>query len=227
MTHELKTPMSTISLASQMLNDPSIPDENKRIAYLGSVIGEESKRLGLQVEKVLQMAIFEKTKLKLKLKEVDVHQVIEKVACSFSIQLQNANGQLFKQLNAQNPICIADEIHVTNVVNNLLDNAVKYRNGNPQIEVLTKNANKGIILEIKDNGIGISREDQKRIFDQFYRVPTGNVHNVKGFGLGLCYVKKIAEEHGGRIWIDSTLGKGSVFSLFLPFIGPNEKQMAD
>ncbi len=227
MTHELKTPISTISLASQMLNDPSIPDENKRIAYLGGVIGEESKRLGLQVEKVLQMAIFEKTKLKLKLKEVDVHQVIEKVACSFSIQLQNANGQLFKQLNAHNPICIADEIHVTNVVNNLLDNAVKYRNGNPQIEISTKNANKGIILEIKDNGIGISREDQKRIFDQFYRVPTGNVHNVKGFGLGLCYVKKIAEEHGGRIWIDSTLGKGSVFSLFLPFIGPNEKQIAD
>jgi signal transduction histidine kinase len=223
MTHELKTPISTISLASQMLNDRSIPDENKSIAYLGGIIGEESKRLGLQVEKVLQMAIFEKTRLKLKLKEIDVHQVIERVVCSFSIQIQNVGGKLIKNLKAENPICTADEIHITNVVNNLLDNALKYRNGNPEIEILTRNASKGIIVGIKDNGIGISREEQKRIFDQFYRVPTGNVHNVKGFGLGLCYVKKIAEEHHGKIWIESSLGKGSEFSLFLPFDGPNDK----
>jgi signal transduction histidine kinase len=223
MTHELKTPISTISLASQMLNDKSIPNENKRIDYLGGVIAEESKRLGLQVEKVLQMAIFEKTKLKLKLKPVDINQVIEKVVSSFSIQLQNANGKLSTELNAQNSEIIADEIHITNVVNNLLDNALKYRNGNLEIIVSTKNATKGILLAVQDNGIGISRDNQKRIFDQFYRVPTGNLHNVKGFGLGLCYVKKIVEEHGGRIWVDSSLGEGSQFSCYLPLEGPNEK----
>lgn len=224
MTHELKTPISTISLASQMLNDPSIPNESKRISYLGGVIGEESKRLGHQVEKVLQMAIFEKTNLKLKLKEVDLHQIIEKAVNSFAIQLQNAHGQVEKQLNAQNPMCIADEMHITNVVSNLLDNALKYRNGNPTIDITTKNAAKGIVLEVKDNGMGISRDDQKRIFDQFYRVPTGNVHNVKGFGLGLSYVKKIAEEHDGRVWIDSSIGKGSTFGMYLPFSGPNDSK---
>ncbi len=222
MTHELKTPISTISLASQMLNDRSIPIENKRIDYLGGVIAEESKRLGLQVEKVLQMAIFEKTKLKLKLKQVDLHQVIDKVTCSFAIQLQNANGKLDMELNAQSPLIVADEIHITNVINNLLDNALKYRNGDLKIIVSTKNATNGILVAVKDNGIGINRENQKRIFDQFYRVPTGNLHNVKGFGLGLCYVKKIVEEHGGRIWVESSLGEGSLFSCFLPLDGPNE-----
>ncbi|MDD2197438.1 MAG: HAMP domain-containing sensor histidine kinase [Bacteroidales bacterium] len=224
MTHELKTPISTISLAAQMLGDPSIPDENKRVGHLGGVISEESRRLGLQVEKVLQMAIFDKTKLKLKLKEVDFHQIIEKVSRSFDLQIQNVNGKLEKELVAQNPIIIADEVHVTNVVNNLLDNALKYRNGNPLIKVLTCNKKNGIFFTVIDNGIGISKEDQKRIFDQFYRVPTGNLHNVKGFGLGLCYVKKIIDEHAGQIWIESKLGQGSKFSCFFPFNGPNEKQ---
>jgi two-component system phosphate regulon sensor histidine kinase PhoR len=224
MTHELKTPISTISLAAQMLGDTSIPNENKRIDYLGGIISEESKRLGLQVEKVLQMAIFEKTKMKLKLKPIDLHQVIEKVTCSFNIQLQNVGGELITEQNALSAQIIADEIHITNVVNNLLDNAVKYRNGNPQIIISTKNATKGIIIAIKDNGIGISRENQKRIFDQFFRVPTGNIHNVKGFGLGLCYVKKIVEEHGGKIWVDSAIGQGSTFSCYLPSNGPNDKQ---
>lgn len=224
MTHELKTPISTISLASQMLNDRSISIENKRIDYLGGVIAEESKRLGLQVEKVLQMAIFEKTKLKLKLKQVDLHQIIDKVSCSFAIQLQNANGILETEMIAESPLIVADEIHITNVVNNLLDNALKYRNGDPKIIVSTKNATNGIVLTVKDNGIGISRDNQKRIFDQFYRVPTGNVHNVKGFGLGLSYVRKIVEEHGGRIWVESTLGQGSLFSCYLTLGGPNDKQ---
>jgi signal transduction histidine kinase len=223
MTHELKTPISTISLAAQMLKDNSIPDEKKRIGYLGGVITEESKRLGLQVEKVLQMAIFEKTKLKLKLKQIDMHEVISKVACSFDIQLQNANGEMTTNLQSKSPKILADEIHITNVVNNLLDNALKYSNGNPNITLTTSDASKGILLAVKDNGIGISRDNQRRIFDQFYRVPTGNIHNVKGFGLGLCYVKKIVEEHNGKIWVDSVLGKGSSFSIYLPTEGPNEK----
>ncbi len=227
MTHELKTPISTISLAAQMLNDKSIPDENKRVGHLGGVITEESKRLGLQVEKVLQMAIFEKTKLKLKLKEIDIHSIIENVARSFTIQLQKSEGELITELNAKTPILIADEVHITNVINNLLDNALKYRKGKPKIIVTTKNVTKGIIIAVKDNGIGISRDNQKRIFEQFYRVPTGNLHNVKGFGLGLCYVKKIIEEHGGKIWVESTVGQGSLFTLYLPLKGPNDSNSID
>jgi two-component system phosphate regulon sensor histidine kinase PhoR len=227
MTHELKTPISTISLAAQMLADNAIPNENKRIDYLGGIISEESKRLGLQVEKVLQMAIFEKTKMKLKLKPVDIHFVIEKVVRSFNIQLQSVDGELTIESNATTPLVVADEVHITNVVNNLLDNAVKYRNGSLKINISTRNITKGIIIAIKDNGIGISRENQKRIFDQFYRVPTGNVHNVKGFGLGLSYVKKIVEEHGGRILVESTIGQGSTFSCYLPLNGPHDKQSLD
>ena len=223
MTHELKTPISTISLAAQMLNDKSIAVEKKNGVNLGGVIADESKRLGHQVEKVLQMAIFEKTKLKLKLKEVDLHQIINKVVSNFSIQIDNAGGIIQTELEAADAICIADEVHVTNVVTNLLDNALKYRNGHPVIILSTKTATNGIVIAVKDNGIGISKDNLKRIFDQFYRVPTGNVHNVKGFGLGLSYVKKISEAHGGKIWVDSTLGEGSIFSIYLPKAGPNER----
>jgi signal transduction histidine kinase len=222
MTHELKTPISTISLASQMLSDSTIPAERKNIHYLGGIITEESKRLGQQVEKVLQMAIFEKTKLKLKLKEVNIHKIIDKVVCSFNLQLQSVNGTLTLELNATNPSCIADEVHITNIVNNLLDNALKYRNGSPHIHIVTSNVTHGIVISFKDNGIGITREHQKRIFDQFYRVPTGNIHNVKGFGLGLSYVKKIVDSHGGKVWVESEIGKGSLFSLFIPTNGPGE-----
>jgi signal transduction histidine kinase len=223
MTHELKTPISTISLAAQMLNDKSIPVERKNLNYLGGVIADESKRLGLQVEKVLQMAIFEKTKLKLKLKDIDIHQIIDKVASNFKIQIDNAGGNLQCQLSASDYTICADEIHITNVIINLLDNALKYRNGHPSIILSTQSATNGIIIAVKDNGIGISRDNLKRIFDQFYRVPTGNIHNVKGFGLGLSYVKKITEAHGGKIWVESTMGEGSVFSIYLPNAGPNDR----
>ncbi|NOU19057.1 MAG: HAMP domain-containing histidine kinase [Bacteroidales bacterium] len=223
MTHELKTPISTISLAAQMLNDKSIPVERKNLNYLGGVIADESKRLGLQVEKVLQMAIFEKTKLKLKLKDIDIHQIIDKVASNFKIQIDNAGGNLHCQLSASDYNIYADEIHITNVIINLLDNALKYRNGHPSIILSTQSATNGIIIAVKDNGIGISRDNLKRIFDQFYRVPTGNIHNVKGFGLGLSYVKKITEAHGGKIWVESTIGEGSVFSIYLPNAGPNDR----
>ena len=223
MTHELKTPISTISLAAQMLNDKSIPVERKNLVYLGGVIADESKRLGLQVEKVLQMAIFEKTKLKLKLKGIDLHQIIEKVTSNFSIQIVNVEGKLQCELLAADSVCFADEIHITNVITNLLDNALKYRNGTPSITISTQTATNGIIIAVKDNGIGISHDNLKRIFDQFYRVPTGNIHNVKGFGLGLSYVKKITESHGGKIWVDSKIGEGSLFSIYLPKAGPNDK----
>lgn len=223
MTHELKTPISTISLAAQMLNDKSIPSERKNLDYLGGVIADESKRLGLQVEKVLQMAIFERAKLKLKIKEVDIHEVIKKVTNNFSLQLETQDGIIIHELNATQPAIKADEVHITNVINNLLDNATKYRNGNPEITISTQDVTKGVVVAIKDNGIGISRDNLRKIFDQFYRVPSGNIHNVKGFGLGLSYVKKIVEAHGGRIWVESKLGEGSTFSFFLPWNGPSEQ----
>lgn len=223
MTHELKTPISTISLAAQMLNDKSIPLERKNFDYLGGVIADESKRLGLQVEKVLQMAIFERAKLKLKVKEVDVHEIIRKVTNNFALQLGSQDGMVVHEFNAQSPIVKADEVHITNVINNLLDNATKYRNGNPVINISTRDGANGIVIAVKDNGIGISRENLKKIFDQFYRVPSGNIHNVKGFGLGLSYVKKIVEAHGGKIWVESKLGEGSTFSFFLPWNGPAEQ----
>ena len=222
MTHELKTPISTISLAAQMLNDKSIPHERKNLDYLGGVIADESKRLGLQVEKVLQMAIFERAKLRLKIKEVDVHDIIKKVTNNFALQLNSQDGIIIHEFNAKSPIVKADEVHITNVINNLLDNATKYRNGNPVINIITKDVSNGIVVAVKDNGIGISRDNLKKIFDQFYRVPSGNIHNVKGFGLGLSYVKKIVEAHGGKIWVESKLGEGSTFSFFMPWSGPAE-----
>ncbi len=169
------------------------------------------------------MAIFEKTKLKLKLKETDVHELIKKVSCNVAIQFDSIGGKLEQELVAEDPVCLVDEIHITNVVNNLLDNALKYRNGHPIITLSTQNTSRGMIIAVKDNGIGISKDNLKRIFDQFYRVPTGNIHNVKGFGLGLSYVKKITEAHGGKIWVESILGEGSVFSIYLPKAGPKER----
>jgi two-component system, OmpR family, phosphate regulon sensor histidine kinase PhoR len=216
MTHELKTPISTISLASQMLQDKSIPLQHKNFESISNVIFDESKRLGFQVEKVLQMAIFEKGKLKIKPQELDIHELIGNVVTNFSIQIKNQNGEIVQQLNAKNPILKVDEVHFTNIIFNLLDNAAKYSNGNTHITVGTRNTSNHFHIYIEDKGIGITKENQKRIFEQFYRVPTGNIHNVKGFGLGLSYVKKIVDEHHGKVTIHSELKKGTRFEISLP-----------
>lgn len=218
MTHELKTPISTISLASQMLGDKSIPVEAKNLDRISGIITDESKRLGYQVEKVLQMSVFEKGKLKLKLKEMDLHEIIESVASNFAIQVESKEGLLIPSMHAEHTKVLADKVHVTNVVSNLLDNAVKYSKDKPEIYLETKNKNGYLLVSVKDNGIGINRADQKRIFERFYRVHTGNLHNVKGFGLGLSYVKKIIEEHKGFIKVDSDLGEGTTFTFGLPVI---------
>jgi Signal transduction histidine kinase len=217
MTHELKTPISTISLAAQMLQDKNIPSANKNYEYLSKIVADESKRLGFLVEKVLQMAIFDKGKLKLKAKEIDVHQIANKVGDNMQLQLNSRSAALERSLLAENHNIFADEVHITNIIANLLDNALKYSKESPKIRLSTYNKDNGIVIEVKDNGIGISKENLRRIFEQFYRVPTGNVHNVKGFGLGLSYVKKIVEAHGGKIWADSELGTGSTFSIYIPF----------
>lgn len=216
MTHELKTPISTISLASQMINDPSIPAESKNMSKISRIIEDESKRLGYQVEKVLQMAIFDRGKIKLKLKLTDVNDLILSVINNFTIQVDKLGGRITGELNASDCQLKIDTVHFTNVISNLVDNGVKYSLGKPEILVSTENMNGKLLIRVKDNGIGIKKEDQRRIFEKFYRVPTGNIHNVKGFGLGLSYVKKIVEEHQGTITLRSEVNKGAEFEICLP-----------
>lgn len=223
MTHELKTPISTISLASQMLVDKSIPEEQKNLAQISRIIQTESKQLGFQVERVLQMAIFDHGELKLKKEEINLHELIETLAQNFLLQIDRRAGKLEFLPEAEDPVITGDTMHITNVVSNLMENAMKYTRQTPLISISTRNEPGKIVLSVSDNGIGISREDQKRIFDKFYRVPTGNVHNVKGFGLGLSYVKLIVEQHKGSIRIKSEPEKGSRFDIHLPLQNEQEK----
>jgi signal transduction histidine kinase len=219
MTHELKTPISTISLASQMLSDTGIPLEKKNMSYISGLIKEETQRLSGQVEKVLQMSIFDEGKEKLKLNKIDIHEVLDKVNDSFQLRIQERNGNLQILKNAKISTILADSVHITNVISNLVDNALKYSKEIPEIKVEALNRKNGIEIRIKDKGIGIPKEYQKKVFDRFFRVPTGNVHDVKGFGLGLSYVKGIVERHKGSIKIISELNVGTEFRVHIPFDG--------
>jgi two-component system, OmpR family, phosphate regulon sensor histidine kinase PhoR len=198
------------------LKDKSIPIELKNVNYITQVIEEETKRLGFHVEKILQTAILDKGNISLKKKKIDVNDLISNVIKNFEIQVINKNGKIKAQLKAENPIIEVDEVHFTNIIVNLLDNAIKYSHDEPEINIETWNKGNSVSISVKDNGIGISAENQKKIFEKFYRVPTGNIHNVKGFGLGLSYVKKIVEEHKGKISLESELNKGSTFTIFVP-----------
>lgn len=216
MTHELKTPISTISLASQMLEDGSIANTPQTIEHISRVISQETKRLSYQVEKVLQMAVFNEGKLKFKFKGFDVNKMIETVAANFELRVKNKNGTLITEKLAEKSIINGDEVHITNVIFNLLDNAVKYSKEVPEIKLTTENIDNQVVISVQDKGIGISKEHHAQIFDRFYRVPTGNIHNVKGFGLGLSYVKKIVDSHNAKIKVESALNKGTKFTIFFP-----------
>ena len=216
MTHELKTPISTISLASQMLEDASITNTPQTLQHISRVIREESKRLSYQVEKVLQMAVFNEGKLKFKFKDFDANKMIELVKSNFELRVKTKNGTLAFEKLAKNPMIKGDEVHITNVIFNLLDNALKYSKENPEIKITTENQDGQLLVSVEDNGIGISKEHHAQIFDRFYRVPTGNIHNVKGFGLGLSYVKKIVDSHNAKIKVESALNKGTKFTIFFP-----------
>jgi len=216
MTHELKTPISTIGLSSEMLMRSDFSNEPEKLQRYASIIYKENKRLENQVERVLNVAKLDKEELTLKKDAIDVHELLAEAKENFDINQLEQGGSIQLDLQAGTPVIHADPVHVTNVVYNLLDNAVKYCDKKPQITVRTSNDKKGLQIEIADNGMGMKREDLKMIFDKFYRVPTGNLHNVKGFGLGLYYVKLIIDSHGGKIDVKSKPGEGTNFSVFLP-----------
>ena len=221
MTHELKTPVSTISLAAQMLKDSDITKSPDVFKHISGVINDETKRLGFLVEKVLQMSLFERQKAALKLKEVDANDLLASVANTFALKVEKYEGSIDIDLEAEDSNIYVDEMHITNVLFNLLDNAVKYRRLEVPLTLMcrTWNDNGKLLISIEDNGIGIKKEYLKKVFDRFFRIPTGNVHDVKGFGLGLAYVRKIVEDHKGTIRAESGSGNvGTKFIITLPLI---------
>jgi two-component system phosphate regulon sensor histidine kinase PhoR len=218
MTHEFKTPISTISLACEALQDPDLRRSDEVSSTYITMISEENKRLSGMAEKILQTAVIDKGQLKMKKETINVHEIIQDVIKNLRIQVEIKDGVIRSNLTAAKPQVEGDRMHITNLVYNLLDNANKYSPKRPVIKINTENAHNGIILTIEDNGIGISRQEQKKIFDKLYRVPTGNIHEVRGFGLGLSYVKAIVEEHHGKITLESEVDRGTKFTVFLPFI---------
>jgi two-component system phosphate regulon sensor histidine kinase PhoR len=216
MTHELKTPISTISLACQALGDPDIKSKKGIVDNYINVIADENKRLAMVVENVLRTAVMDKGELKLEIVDINVNEVVDQVLQNMKIQLEQKGGSFITDLQATNTLVQADKIHFTNVVFNLVDNALKYTEKIPVIKTGTRDEAQGIVVFVEDNGIGISKENQKKIYEKLYRVPTGNIHNVKGFGLGLSYVKAIVDKHNGWIKVKSELNKGSRFEIFIP-----------
>ena len=220
MTHEFKTPISTISLAAQMLNDDSVRKSSMMMQHISTVINDETKRLRFQVEKVLQMSMFDRQKASLKLQEIDANATIANIVNTYKIKVEKYGGKITSDLGAEDAIVNVDEMHFTNVIFNLLDNALKYRREDVALElgVTTRDVGDNIEIVISDNGIGIKKEDQKKVFEKFYRVSTGNRHDVKGFGLGLAYVHKMVTELKGEIRVESEVGVGSKFIITLPLL---------
>jgi two-component system phosphate regulon sensor histidine kinase PhoR len=218
MTHEFKTPLATISLAVDAMKNEKVLQDREKIRYFSSIIKEENQRMNRQVETILKASQLEKQEVELNLKPLHAHEVIKDVVDNFALQLEEKQGQAELLLEAAQDMVLADEVHFSNLVNNLVDNAVKYAKENTplRIKITTQSNEKNLIIKVEDNGIGMSKETVKRVFERFYRAHTGNIHNVKGFGLGLSYVKTMVQAHGGQINVESTLGKGSIFTMQLP-----------
>lgn len=216
MTHEFKTPLATISLAVDALKNEKVVADKEKTSYFTGVIKEENKRMNKQVEAILQAALLDKQQVQLNLKKRSAHELINAAINNIALPIEEKQGKLEVNLEATNDIVMADEVHFINFVNNLLDNALKYSKEKPTICLSTSNVSNNLRIKIEDNGIGMNKETLNRIFEKFYRAHTGNIHNVKGFGLGLSYVKTMVQAHHGNIKADSTLGKGSVFYITIP-----------
>ncbi|MCF8231145.1 MAG: HAMP domain-containing histidine kinase [Bacteroidales bacterium] len=216
MTHEFKTPISTVNLTGEMLLKEKVLQDKEKVKRYTRIILDENNRLKKQVEQVLQIAVIDRGEFKLKRNPVDIHDIVSSQVNTYGVLVRERDGQISKHLNAEEYEVIGDRTHLENIVSNLLDNANKYVTDTPHIHVYTSNKNSSVVVSVQDNGIGIDAENQKQIFKNLYRVPTGNIHNVKGFGLGLYYVKQMVEAHGGTISLDSEPGIGSTFSVYLP-----------
>ena len=218
MTHEFKTPLATISLAVDAMRNEKVVSDREKSAYFSGIIKEENRRMNKQVETILQAALIDRQELQLKLQPLHVNQVIRRVLDNFKLQLEEIHASVVLQLDEGYDMAEADEVHFNNLISNLVDNAIKYSREKLTIRIQTQRTGKNMIIRVEDNGIGMTKETQRRIFEKFYRAHTGNVHNVKGFGLGLSYVKSVVDAHNGRIKVESTIGKGTTFILEIPLI---------
>ena len=218
MTHEFKTPISTVSVAAETMMHPNVIRDEEKIKRYGTVIQDENLRMKHQVDKILQMAVLEEGTYKLNRTPVDLHEIISKAADNAALQVESRGGTVTVRLEAESPVINADVVHITNVINDILDNSIKYSNELPQISVHTENVDGSLRITFADNGIGIAAEDQRHVFEKYFRVHTGNIHNVKGFGLGLSYVKLMTDAHGGSIRLESEPGKGTTITLTFPVL---------
>ena len=218
MTHEFKTPLATISLAVDALKNEKVLANPEKLEYFRGIIKEENVRMNKHVETILQAALMDRKELKLNRTEIHLHEMLQQVVENYQLQLENKNGEVQTLFNAKNDLVSVDEVHFANLLSNLIDNAIKYSNDSIFIKVSTHSTSKQLIIRIEDNGIGMSKETVKRIFEKFYRAHTGNLHNVKGFGLGMSYVKTVIDAHKGKMRVESTLGKGSIFTIEIPLL---------
>jgi len=224
MTHEFKTPLATISLAVDAMRNNKVIEDRTRLEYFSGIIKEENKRMNKHVETILQAALMDRQEIKLNKAPLNVHDVVKEVISNYTLQLQEKEGRIELDLNATNDLINGDQVHFRNLISNLVDNAVKYSKENLVLKISSNNSGNNFVMRLEDNGIGMSKETVRRIFEKFYRAHTGNLHNVKGFGLGLSYVKTIIDAHDGRIKVESSPGKGSSFTLEVPLL--REKSVA-
>jgi two-component system phosphate regulon sensor histidine kinase PhoR len=218
MTHEFKTPLATISLAVDALRNEKVQQDKEKTRYFSGIIKEENVRMNKHVETILQAALMERQELQLNLQPLHVNEIITDILDNYQLQLKDKQGEIILHLNAKNDLISADEVHFTNLISNLVDNAIKYSKERPRVTIATHCTKKSLVLRVEDNGIGMNKETVKRIFEKFYRAHTGNLHDVKGFGLGMSYVKTVLDAHKGKVKVESTLGKGSAFIIEMPLM---------